>query len=160
MLLNVPCEQRLHFRCVSWCAKSSLCRQLFKSVQKSGRINLKSGFFPVLDRCRALRESRTSLAWQIRVVAILLFLQNSCCLTTDLTINFACQMRDEFCARTIENWMVVSRGYFSHASSHSENVASARRVAKNSHLYGNSTYISIIIVSTCMHLQVVVFSTC
>ena len=40
--------------------------------------------------------------------------------------------------------MVVSRGYFAHASSHSENVASARKVAKNSHLYGNSSYISII----------------
>ena len=26
---TVPCKQRLNFRCVSWCAKSSLCRQLF-----------------------------------------------------------------------------------------------------------------------------------
>ena len=33
------CEQRLHFRCVSWLAKSSLCQQLFKSVQKSGQIS-------------------------------------------------------------------------------------------------------------------------
>ena len=36
---NLPCEQRLHFRCVSCRVKSSLCRQPFKSVQKSGRIN-------------------------------------------------------------------------------------------------------------------------
>ena len=42
---SIPCEQRLHFRCVSWRAKSSLCRQPFKSVQKSGRINLENGFF-------------------------------------------------------------------------------------------------------------------
>ena len=27
--VNVPCEKRLHFRCVSWRAKSSLCRQPF-----------------------------------------------------------------------------------------------------------------------------------
>ena len=27
--VTVPCEQRLHFRCVSWRAKSSLCRQPF-----------------------------------------------------------------------------------------------------------------------------------
>jgi len=53
----VPCEQRLNFRCVSCHAKSSLCQQPFKSVQKSGRINLKNRFFPVLDQFRALRES-------------------------------------------------------------------------------------------------------
>ena len=47
--------------------------------------------------------------------------------------------------------MVVSRGYFAHASSHSENVASARKVAKNSHLYGNSSYISIIDHCEYMH---------
>ena len=27
--VNVPCEKRLHFRCVSWRAKSSLCGQPF-----------------------------------------------------------------------------------------------------------------------------------
>ena len=47
--------------------------------------------------------------------------------------------------------MVVIRGYFSHASSHSENVASGRKVAKNSHLYGNSSYISIIDYCEYMH---------
>ena len=26
---RLPCEQRLHFRGMSWCAKSSLCRQPF-----------------------------------------------------------------------------------------------------------------------------------
>ena len=32
----IPCEQKkIHFRCVSWRAKSSLCRQPFKSVSKS-----------------------------------------------------------------------------------------------------------------------------
>ena len=39
LLTKLPCEQRLHFRGMSWRAKSSLCRQPFKSVQKSGRIN-------------------------------------------------------------------------------------------------------------------------
>ena len=57
---SIPCEQRLHFRCVNWCAKSSLCRQPFKSVQKSGRINLKNVFFFLfltgLEHC-------VSLAW-------------------------------------------------------------------------------------------------
>ena len=47
---------------------------------------------------------------------------------TDLTINFACESRDEFRASKIENWMVVGRGYFSHDSSHSKNVATAHRV--------------------------------
>ena len=47
---------------------------------------------------------------------------------TDLMINFAYELRDEFHARTIENWTVVKSGYFSNASSHSENVVSARRV--------------------------------
>ena len=37
-----------------WCAKSSLCRQLFKSVQKPGRINWKKRVLPVLDRLRTL----------------------------------------------------------------------------------------------------------
>ena len=36
--------------------------------------------------------------------------------------------RDEFRTCTIENGTVVGRGYFSHASSHSETVASALRV--------------------------------
>ena len=50
-------EQRPHFHCVSCRVKSSLCRQPFKSVQKSGQINFKNGFFPVLDRFRTLQES-------------------------------------------------------------------------------------------------------
>ena len=37
--LYIPCEQRLHFCCVSWRTKSSFCLQPFKSVHKSGRIN-------------------------------------------------------------------------------------------------------------------------
>ena len=44
-------------------------------------------------------------------------------MTTDLTINFACESRDEFRACTIQNWTVVGRGYFLNDSSHSENVA-------------------------------------
>ena len=67
--------------------ESSLHRQPFKSVQKSGQINLKNGLFPVLDQFRTLRESCASLAQQIRVVAIFLFPRNSHHLTTDLTIN-------------------------------------------------------------------------
>ena len=46
----IPCKQRLHFRCVSQCTKSNLCRQPFKLIQKSGRINLKTGFFLFLTR--------------------------------------------------------------------------------------------------------------
>ena len=54
---KLPCEQSLHFRCVSCRAKSSLCWQPFKSVQKSGRIDWKTWFLPVLDQFRALCES-------------------------------------------------------------------------------------------------------
>ena len=64
----VPCEQRLHFRGMSWRAKSSLCRQSFKSVQKSGRKNLKKGFLPVLGRFRTLRESCVS-EWTLTIIA-------------------------------------------------------------------------------------------
>ena len=122
----VPYEQRLHFRSVSWRTKSSLCRQPFKSVQKSGRINHKNGFFPLLGRFRALRESCVA----DQSCRNFLFQRNSRHLTTNLKVNFACEWRDEFCACTIENWTVVGRGYFSQsqASSHSENVASVRRV--------------------------------
>ena len=95
-MLSVPCEQRLHFRCVSWRAKSSLCRKPFKSVQKYGQINKKNGFCPLLDWFRALCESCVNLVQQIRVNTIFLFLQNSRHLMTDLTINFACESRDEF----------------------------------------------------------------
>ena len=119
----LPCEQRLHFRCVSCRAKSSLYRQPFKFVQKSGQINKKNSFFPVLDRFRALRESCVpdQSCRNFFIPAKLAPFDN-------LTINFACESRDEFRACTVENWTVVGRGYFSHARSHSENVASARRV--------------------------------
>ena len=53
----LSCEQRLHFRCVSWRAKSSLCRQPFKSVQKAEEINSKTGFFlflTSLEHCMSL----------------------------------------------------------------------------------------------------------
>ena len=59
----IPCKQRLHFRCVSQCAKSSLCRQPFKLIQKSGRINLKNRLFPVLDLFGALSVSRSQYHW-------------------------------------------------------------------------------------------------
>ena len=121
----LPCEQRLHSCCVSWLEKSSLCEQPFKSVQKSGRINLKKRFFPVLDLFRALRESCVA---DQSCRNYLLFRRNSRHLMTDLTINFACESRDEFRAFTIENWTLVDRGYFLHNTSHSENVASARGV--------------------------------
>ena len=38
---RIHCEQRLDFRDMRWRTKSSHCRQLFKSVQKPGQINLK-----------------------------------------------------------------------------------------------------------------------
>ena len=81
-------------------------------------------FFPVLDQFRALRESCVAN----QSCCNFLFLWNLRHLRTDLTINFACELQDEFCLCTIENWMVVGWGYFSHTSSHSKNVASARRV--------------------------------
>ena len=49
---SLPCEQRLHFRCVSWRAKSRLCRQPFKSV----------GFFLFLTGL----EDCASVAWVLR----------------------------------------------------------------------------------------------
>ena len=73
----LPCEQRLHFRFVSCHGKSSLCQKPFKSVQKSGWINVKNGFFPVLGRFKSLRESCMSLMSQVRVDEIFLFPQNS-----------------------------------------------------------------------------------
>ena len=99
LLHSLPCEQRLQFRCVGWRAKSSLCRQPFKSIQKSGQINFKTGFFPVLDWFRALCESCVAN----RSCSNFLFPRNSCHLTTDLTINFACESCDEFHACTIGN---------------------------------------------------------
>ena len=42
---------------------------------------------------------------------------------------FACESGDKIRACTIEHWTVVGRGYLSHDSSQSENVASARRVS-------------------------------
>ena len=102
--------------------KYSLCEQPFKSVQKSGRINLKKRFFPVLDLFRALRESCVA---DQSCRNYLLFRRNSRHLMTDLTINFACESRDEFRAFTIENWTLVDRGYFLHNTSHREIVASA-----------------------------------
>ena len=115
----LPCEQRLHSCCVSWLEKSSLCEQLFKSVQKFGRINLKKRFFPLF---RALRDSCVA---DQSCRNYLLFRRNSHHLMTDLTINFACESRDEFRAFTIENWTLVDRGYFLHNTSHREIVASA-----------------------------------
>ena len=123
---SLPCEQRLHFRCMSCPVKSSLCRQPFNSILKSGQINLKNRFFPVLDRFRALRGS--CIADQLELSQVFLFLWSSRHLTTDLTINFACESHYEFCACMMANWTVVGKGYFSQDSSHSENVASARRV--------------------------------
>ena len=122
------CEQRLHFRCVSWFAKSSLCQQPLKLVQKSGQINLKS-FFPLF---LAGLEHCVSLVWVLcsrsELSQFFFLSRNSHHLMIDLKINFACESRDEFCTCTIENWMVVGKGYFSHDSSHSENVASAHGV--------------------------------
>ena len=100
------------FCCVSWHAKSSLCWQLFKSVQKSGQIKWTNGFFPVLERLRALLES---------CVANLschnyLFPWNLHHFTTNLTINFACESCEEFRACMIGNWTVVCRRYFLHGN--------------------------------------------
>ena len=115
----------LHFVCVTCRAKSSLYRQPFKSVQKSGRINFKKRVF-------SFSWPVSSIAWVLlsrsELSQCFLFPRNSRHLTTEVTINFACEWRDKFRAWTIENWTVVNRGYFSHDSSHSENVASARRV--------------------------------
>ena len=101
--------------------KVAVCWQPFKSVQKSRRLKLqKAGFFPVKDRFREFHES--CLADQ-SCNNFFLFPRNSRHLTTDLTINFACESCDEFRACTIQNWTVVGRGYFLNDSSHSENLA-------------------------------------
>ena len=118
--------EAIHFRCMSWGAKSNLCRRPFKSVKKSGRINKKTVFFLFLTGL----EHCVSLTWVLRSRSDLsqFFPRHSRHLTTGLTINFACESRDKFRACMIENWTVVGRGYFSHSSSQSENVASACRV--------------------------------
>ena len=100
------------FCCVSWRAKSSLCRQLFKSVQKSGQIKWKNGFFPVLDQFRALRESCVAN----QSCHSYLFPRNLHHFTTNLKINFAHESCEEFRACTIGNWTVVCRRYFSHSN--------------------------------------------
>ena len=97
---GLPCKQRLLFHCVSWPAKSSLCRQPFKSIQKSGRINLQKRFFPVIDRFGTLHESWVA---DQSCRNFFYYCENSCDLTTDLMITFACKSRDEFRACTIEN---------------------------------------------------------
>ena len=106
------------FRCGSWCAKSSQIRPEIWTNK------LKNGFFPVLDRFRALRESCVA----DQSCRIFLFPRYPRHLMRNLAINFACESCDEFRACTIENWTVVSRDYFLHVSSHSENVVSAGRV--------------------------------
>ena len=118
--------EAIHFRCMRWGAKSSLCRRPFKSVKKSGRINKKTVFFLFLTGL----EHCVSLTWVLRSRSDLsqFFPRHSRHLTTGLTINFACESRDKFRACMIENWTVVGRGYFSHSSSQSENVVSACRV--------------------------------
>ena len=124
MVLHLPystLRAEATFCCVSWCVKSSQSSQIRPEIWMN---KLKNSFFPVLDQFRALRESCIAA----QNCCIFLFLRDSRHLTTNLTINFACESRDEFRACMIENWTVVSRGYFLHASSHSENVVSARRV--------------------------------
>ena len=118
----LPWELRLHFHCVSCLAKSSLCPQPFKSVKKSGQINFKKNRFSrVLHQFRSLRESCMSLTYLVWVVAIFYWWQ---IWQLILLVNHV----TKFSARMIENWTVVNRGYFWHTSSHSKNVASARRV--------------------------------
>ena len=70
----------------------------FKAVQKSGRINQRTGFFLALDRFRALRES---------YVADQSF-RNFIFITTKLAPfggkpDDACESRNEFRACTIKN---------------------------------------------------------
>ena len=95
----LTCEQRVHFYCVSWHAKSSLCPQPFKSVQKSARINFESGFFSVLDQFGALREYCVA----DQSCRNFFIQRNSRHLITNLTINFAGESHDKFRACTIEN---------------------------------------------------------
>ena len=77
--------------------ESSLHRQPFKSVQKSGQINLKNGLFPVLDWFRALRESCVADQSCRNFFIHAIWWQ-------DLTINFACKSHAKFRACTIEHW--------------------------------------------------------
>ena len=115
--LRVPCEQGWHL--AVWAV-------VRKVASAGNRLNPSSnGNSALLESCVADQSCHN-----------ILFPQNSHHLTTDRTINFACKWRDEFHACTIENWTVVGRGYFSHTSLHSKNVASACRVPKEvlSHL--------------------------
>jgi len=77
--------------------ESSLHRQPFKSVKKSGQIKLKNGIFTVLDWFRALCEScvadQSCHNFFIRAIW-----------WQDLMINFACKLHAKFCACTIEHW--------------------------------------------------------
>ena len=75
----------------------------------------------------------------MRVVAIFfLFPQNSRHLTTDLTINFASSVENcvtNFTHARYKIERLLAEATFCNASSHSENVASARRVARNHKLH-------------------------
>ena len=123
---HLTCEQRLHFPWVSWRAKSSLCGQLFNFLS-------------------CMREIRHAIREQNQIVRSVVkwreFRGNKKIATT-----LICYARLTQCSKPVKNsekktrfldlfvqisgriWTVVGRGYFSHASSHSENVASARRV--------------------------------
>ena len=83
---------------MSWCVKSSLCQQPFKSFQKSGQINLKNRYFPVLDRFRALHESCVADQSCPFFISVKLAPFDD-----NLTISFACKSREEFRACAIEN---------------------------------------------------------
>ena len=117
----LPREQRLHFRCVSCRAKSSLCWQPFNFLSCLREIhhaickeNLSSGLssngasFAGIKKMRQLwsatQDSHNALNRK-KPGFFYLFVQIS--------------------GRI---WTVVGRGYFSHDSSHSENIAPARKV--------------------------------
>ena len=122
ILGQLPCEQRLHFRCVSWRAKSSHNRS---NPSRNLDEWIKHGLFPVLDRLRALREACVG---NQSCRNFFYYRETRAIWRQTWRLSLLANRRDEFRARRIENWTVVGRGYFSHASSHSETVASALRV--------------------------------
>ena len=100
--IQVPCEQRLYFRCVSWRAKSSLCWQPFNFLS-------------------CMREIPHAIRSKIN--------RQVCCQMARVSREYK-KLWQLWSATQISGriWMVVDRGYFSHASSHSKNVATARSV--------------------------------
>ena len=120
------CEQRLHFRCVSWRAKSSLNRQPFNFLSCMCEIRhaiRKQNFVvrSVVKCCEFCGKKKiaTTLICYARLAEWSKPIKNR---KKTAFLIYSSRFLDGF------ERLQVCRGYFSHDSSHSEIVASARRV--------------------------------